>query len=95
MYELCLGCDVSGHSCGGCHCGELAEAVAVDVSSLADVGILTVGVADLGDGGMAFPADPAGLVTVGVASLANAEMVIVGATDSCECDWCSGVWECY
>ena len=53
----------------------LAEAVAVDVTALTDTGMVTVGVADLADAGMAFPADPAGVVTVGVASLADAGMV--------------------
>ena len=32
----------------------LAEVVAVDVTSLADAGMVTVGVADLTDAGMAF-----------------------------------------
>ena len=43
----------------------LAEVVAVDVTSLADDGMVTEGVADLADSGMAFPADFAGAVTVG------------------------------
>ena len=59
---------------------DLAELVAVDITSLADAGMVTVGVADLAYAGMAFPSDPAGAVTVGVASLANAGMVTVGVT---------------
>ena len=43
---------------------EVAEDVAVDVISLANAGMVTVGVADLADDGMAFPADPAGAVNV-------------------------------
>ena len=43
--------------------------------SLADAGMVTVGVADLADAGMALSADPAGAVTVGVASLADTGMV--------------------
>ena len=50
------------------------------MASLADAGMVTVGVTDLAvaraaplaDAGMAFPADPAGIVTVGVTSLADA-----------------------
>ena len=42
---------------------DLADVVAVDVTSLADAGMVTIGVADLADAGMAFPADPAGVVT--------------------------------
>ena len=38
---------------------DLAEVVAVDVTSLANVGMVTVGVADLVDAGMVFPGDPA------------------------------------
>ena len=60
---------------------DLAEVVSVDVTSLADAGMVTIGVADLADAGMAFPADPAGVVTVGVASLADAGMVTVAVTD--------------
>ena len=69
--------------------GDLAEVVAVDVTSLAESGMVTACVADLADAGMAsltdagmaFPADPAGVITVCVASLANAGMVTVGVTD--------------
>ena len=43
--------------------------------------MVTVGVTDLADAGMAFPADPAGVVTVGVASLTNAGLVTAGVTD--------------
>ena len=60
---------------------DLAEVVAVDITSLADAGMVTVGVADLADAGMAFPSNPAGVVTVGVASLADVGMVTVGVTD--------------
>ena len=48
---------------------------------LADAEMVNVGVTDLADAGMAFPADPAGAVTVVVASLADAGMVTVGVTD--------------
>ena len=51
------------------------------MTSLTDAGVVTVGVTDLADAGMAFPADIAGVVTVGVASLADAGMVTVGMTD--------------
>ena len=34
---------------------------------LANAEMVTVGVTDLGDDGIPFPADPAGMVTVGVA----------------------------
>ena len=52
------------------------------MASLADAGMVTVGVTDLADAraasladaGTAFPADPAGVVTVGVASLADTRM---------------------
>ena len=57
-----------------------AGAVTGGVASLADAGMVTVAVTDLGvaraallaDAGMAFPADPAGIVTVGATSLADA-----------------------
>ena len=39
--------------------------------------MVTVGVTDLADAGMLFPADPAGAVTVGVEYLADAGMVTV------------------
>ena len=59
------------------------------MASLADAGMVTVGVTDLtdagvaplADAGMSFPADLAGVVTVGVAPLADAGMVTVGVTD--------------
>ena len=60
---------------------DLAEVDAVDIISLVDAGMVTIGLADLADTGMAFPADPAGVVTVGVAFLANSGMVTVGVTD--------------
>ena len=40
---------------------DLAEAVAVDVTSLTDAGMVTVGVAVLADTGGEFKADPAGV----------------------------------
>ena len=44
--------------------------------------MVTVGVADLADAGMAFPAaDSAGVVAVDVASTADAGMVTVGVSD--------------
>ena len=51
------------------------------MASLADAGIVTVGVTDLADAGMTFPADPAGVVVVDAASLADAGLVTVGVTD--------------
>ena len=49
---------------------------------LADAEMVTVGVTDLDDAGMALPAYPSGAVTVYVyASLADAGMVTVGVTD--------------
>ena len=43
--------------------------------------MVTIGVTDLVDAGMPFPANPAGAVTIGVASLTNAVMVTVGVTN--------------
>ena len=77
---------------GGCYCGcipgcscwpvtspaDLAGVVAMDATSLADAGMVTVVVADLADAGTAFPADIVGVVTVGVASAADVGMVIIG-----------------
>ena len=52
---------------------DLADVVAVDVTALADAGMLTVGVDDLADAGTAFPADLAGVVAADVATLAAAD----------------------
>ena len=86
LLEMLRG--VSGRFCGGCPAiagaaspVDLAKAVGVDVTSLTDGGMVTVGVAVLADAGREFPADPAGVVTIGVASLADAGMVTVGVTD--------------
>ena len=43
---------------------DLAEVDAVDIISLVDAGMVTIGLADLADTGMAFPADPAGAGTI-------------------------------
>ena len=61
-WRGCCQSGVAGRCWGGVP-ADLAEVVAVDVTSLADDGIATVGVADLADAAMAFPADPAGVVT--------------------------------
>ena len=61
--------------------GAAAEIDAADAISLADAGMVTVGVTDLADAGILFPADPTGVVTIGVAPLADAEMVTVTVTD--------------
>ena len=61
----------------------IAEVVAVDVTSSTGAGMVTVGVADLANAGMAFPADTAGVVTVCVASLADAGIVTVGVPGRC------------
>ena len=78
--------------------GDLAEAVAVDVTSLTDAGMVTVCVAVLADAGREFPADPAGVVTVGVPSRScwdgHRRCDPPGRCYSCECDWCTGMWEC-
>ena len=60
---------------------DLARVVAVDVSTLADAGMVTVGVADLANAGMVFPADLAGVVAADVTTLAKARMVTVGVAD--------------
>ena len=49
-----------------------AEVVAADAISLADAGMDNIGVTDLVDAGIRFPADPAGTVTVGVTDLVDA-----------------------
>ena len=77
-----LACDVAVRVtlpavAGAASPADLAEVVA----SLADDGMVTVGVADLAAAEMAFSADPAGVVIVGVASLADAGMVTVGVSD--------------
>ena len=51
---------------------DFAEVVAADAISLANAEMVTVGVTDLADAGIPFPADPAGVVTGGVADLADA-----------------------
>ena len=50
------------------------EVVDADVIFLADAEMVTIGVADLADAGIPFPADPVGMVTVAVADLADAGM---------------------
>ena len=55
--------------------------VAADVTTLADAGMVTVGVAGFDDAGMAFPADLAGVVAADVTTLADAGMVTVGVSD--------------
>ena len=59
-WRDCCWSDVAGR-CWWASPSDLAEVVAVDATSLADAGMVTVGVADLADAGMAFPADPAEL----------------------------------
>ena len=64
---------------------DFAGEVAADATSLADAGLVIVGVADLAvagaaslaDAGILFPADAAGEVTVGMAYVADAEMATV------------------
>ena len=58
-----------------------AAVVIVGVASLADAGMVTVGVTDLADAGMTFLANPLGAVTIGVTSLAIAGLVTIGVTD--------------
>ena len=48
---------------------------------MADAELVTVGVADLADAGMAFPADLAGVVVANVTTLADAELVTIGVAD--------------
>ena len=56
-------------------------AIAGVVAVLADADMVAVGVADLADAGMAFPADLVGVVAADVATLADAGLVTVGVAD--------------
>ena len=64
--------------------GDFAEVVAADATSLADAGVVTIGVTDLADAGapsladagILFPADLAGPDTVGVADLADTGAIL-------------------
>ena len=55
--------------------------VVADVTTLADAGRFTVGVAGLAEAGMALPADFAGVVAADATTLADVGMVTVGVTD--------------
>ena len=55
--------------------------IAADVTTLADAGMVTVGVAGLADAGMAFPADLAGVIAADATILADAGMVTIGVAD--------------
>ena len=54
-----------------------AGVVAANVTTLADAGMVTIGVAGLANAGMAFPADLAGVVAADVTTLFDAGMVTV------------------